>query len=117
MARARVARKVPTGLFPHSESIATARFTANPASGFTGAGCGELRGASVVWYNEAPVTRGFLVGGGMPAVQLTIRPDSVAVVTLDQPGRKANVLNVELWSEFVAILDSLAPRTDLKGLV
>src|SRR5437764_14601214 len=53
----------------------------------------------------------------MSAVQLAVRPDSVAVITFDQPERKANVLNAALWTEFETVLDSLAPRTDLKGLI
>jgi enoyl-CoA hydratase/carnithine racemase len=53
----------------------------------------------------------------MSAVQLVVRPDSVAVVTLDQPGRKANVLSAGLWDDFEAVIDSLAARTDLKGMV
>jgi enoyl-CoA hydratase len=53
----------------------------------------------------------------MSAIQLTTRPDAVAVLTFDQPQSKANVLTTELWNEFGAALDSLAPRTDLKGLV
>ena len=51
------------------------------------------------------------------AITLTTRPDSVAVLTFDQPGSKANVLTRELWTEFGETLASLAPRTDLKGLV
>lgn len=51
------------------------------------------------------------------AVQLAVRPDSVAVLTFDQPGSRANVLTAELWAEFEAALDALAARTDLKGLV
>src|SRR5262245_57767215 len=53
----------------------------------------------------------------MSAVQLSVRPDSVAIVTLDQPGSKANVLNAALWAEIEAVLDSLATPTDVKGMV
>jgi enoyl-CoA hydratase/carnithine racemase len=53
----------------------------------------------------------------MSAVQLTVRPDSVAIVTLDQSGRKANVLTAALWDEFEAVLDSLAARPEIKGMV
>lgn len=53
----------------------------------------------------------------MSAIQLSIGPDSVAVLTLDQPESKANVLTAELWTEFESVLDLLAARTDLKGLV
>lgn len=51
------------------------------------------------------------------AISVTTRPDAVAVLTFDQPGSKANVLTRELWTEFGTALTSLAPRTDLKGLV
>jgi enoyl-CoA hydratase/carnithine racemase len=53
----------------------------------------------------------------MSSLHLTIRPDAVAVLTLDQPGSKANVLNADLWTEFEATIDSLATRTELRGLV
>ncbi|MFO0823119.1 MAG: enoyl-CoA hydratase-related protein [Gemmataceae bacterium] len=53
----------------------------------------------------------------MSAIQSVTRPDSVAVLTFDQPGSKANVLTAHLWTEFESVLDSLATRTDLKGLV
>jgi enoyl-CoA hydratase len=51
------------------------------------------------------------------AITVTTRPDSVAVLTFDQPGSKANVLTRELWAEFGEALAGLATRTDLKGLV
>src|SRR5262245_31338244 len=53
----------------------------------------------------------------MSAISLAIRPDSVAVLTFDQPGSKANVLSADLWREFEAHLDSLDTRSDIKGLV
>lgn len=53
----------------------------------------------------------------MSALQLSVRPDGVAVLTFDQPGSKANVLTADLWAEFDTALDALAPRTDVKGLV
>lgn len=53
----------------------------------------------------------------MSAIELTFRDDSVAVLTIDQPGSKANVLNVELWTDFEAVLDSLSTHSELKGLV
>jgi enoyl-CoA hydratase len=52
----------------------------------------------------------------MSDISLAIRPDSVAVLTLDQQGSKANVLTLELWTELEAALDSLA-HTNLAGLV
>lgn len=53
----------------------------------------------------------------MSAIQLSTRPDSVAALTFDQPGSKANVLTADLWTELEAVFDSLASRTDLRGLV
>src|SRR5437764_15403367 len=51
------------------------------------------------------------------AVRTEIRPDNVAVLTIDQPGSKVNILTSELWTELEAAIDTLMPRTDLKGLV
>jgi len=53
----------------------------------------------------------------MYSIRLTTRPDSVAVLTFDQPNSKANILTTELWQELEATLDSLQPRTELKGMV
>jgi len=53
----------------------------------------------------------------MAAITITTRPDSVAVLTFDQPRSKANVLTAELWAELETVLDSLAARDDLRGLV
>lgn len=50
-----------------------------------------------------------------PAVRVEIRPDRVAVLTIDQPGAKVNVLTVALWDELEAAIDALPP--DLAGLV
>ena len=49
------------------------------------------------------------------AVQVTVRPDRIAVLTLDRPGSRANVLTPELWTEFEAALVGL--DADLIGLV
>ncbi len=51
------------------------------------------------------------------AITVSVRPDSVAVLTFDQPGSKANVLTRELWAEFGNALAALDRRTDVKGLV
>ncbi|VTS03124.1 fatty oxidation alpha subunit : Multifunctional fatty acid oxidation complex subunit alpha (Fragment) OS=Escherichia coli ECA-0157 GN=fadJ PE=4 SV=1: ECH [Gemmata massiliana] len=51
------------------------------------------------------------------AITVSVRPDSVAVLTFDQPGNKANVLTRELWAEFGNALAALDRRTDVKGLV
>jgi enoyl-CoA hydratase/carnithine racemase len=53
----------------------------------------------------------------MDSIRLTTRPDSVAVLTFDQPGSRANVLTTELWTELEAALDSLQTRTEFKGLL
>ncbi|QDU19456.1 enoyl-CoA hydratase-related protein [Urbifossiella limnaea] len=50
-----------------------------------------------------------------PAVRVEVRPDRVAVLTIDQPGAKVNVLTVALWDELEVALDALPP--DLAGLV
>jgi enoyl-CoA hydratase/carnithine racemase len=50
-----------------------------------------------------------------PAVRVEVRPDRVAVLTIDQPGAKVNVLTVALWDELEATLHALPP--DLAGLV
>lgn len=50
-----------------------------------------------------------------PAVRVAVRPDRVAVLTIDQPGARVNVLTVALWDELEAALDALPP--DLDGLV
>jgi enoyl-CoA hydratase len=52
-----------------------------------------------------------------PAVRVAVRDDRVAVLTIDQPGAKVNVLTVALWDELEAALDALALRTDVAGLV
>ena len=52
-----------------------------------------------------------------PAVRLDVRPDRVAVLTLDQPGGRANLLTLALWQELDAALAPLAGRPDLRGLV
>jgi enoyl-CoA hydratase/carnithine racemase len=53
----------------------------------------------------------------MSAIQLSLRPDSVAVLTIDQPGSKANVLNADLWTELESTLDDLGKRRGVGGLV
>jgi len=50
-----------------------------------------------------------------PAVRVEVRLDRVAVLTIDQPGAKVNVLTAALWDELEAELDALPP--DLAGLV
>jgi len=49
------------------------------------------------------------------AVQVVVRPDRVAVLTLDQPGSRANILTPELWIDFETVLRGL--EANLAGLV
>jgi enoyl-CoA hydratase len=56
-------------------------------------------------------------GMNSSSVRVDVRPDGVAVFTLDQPSSKVNVLTEQLWTDLEAAIDSLAARTDLKGLV
>jgi enoyl-CoA hydratase/carnithine racemase len=53
----------------------------------------------------------------MSAIRLEERPDRVAVLTLDQPNSRANILSAGLWAELEAALTPLRQRTDLYGLV
>lgn len=53
----------------------------------------------------------------MTAVRTDLRPDGVAVLTLDQPDARANVLTRDLWADLGEALAALAVRTDVKGLV
>ncbi len=52
-----------------------------------------------------------------PAVHIDVRPDSVAVLTIDQPESKVNILDESLWTELEAAVDALAKRSDVKGLI
>lgn len=51
------------------------------------------------------------------AARIDLRADGIAVLTLDQPGSRANVLTRTLWSDLESALTSLAARTDVRGLV
>jgi enoyl-CoA hydratase/carnithine racemase len=53
----------------------------------------------------------------MSAVRVEVRPDRVALLTIDQPGSRANVLSAQLWTELEAAVAPLGGRTDLAGLV
>jgi enoyl-CoA hydratase/carnithine racemase len=53
----------------------------------------------------------------LAAVRLSFRPDAVAVLTIDQPESRVNVLTQSLWTELEETVDSLALLTDLRGLV
>lgn len=50
-------------------------------------------------------------------VRTEIRPDGVAILTLDQPGSKVNVLSEPLLADLEAAIDAVAARTDIRGLV
>ena len=52
-----------------------------------------------------------------PAARVDVRPDRVAVLTIDQPDAKLNVLSEALWADLDAALDGLTGRSDLAGLV
>ena len=41
------------------------------------------------------------------SLRLLMRPDSIAVLTVDQPGSRANVLTRVLWDELHAVLLTL----------
>ena len=51
------------------------------------------------------------------AVRLEIRGGQIAVLTLDQPGSRANTLGQAVLGELEAAIAPLATRTDLHGLV
>ena len=50
------------------------------------------------------------------AMQLTMT-DGIACLTFDRPNARANVLSTPVWQEFGRHLDSLAVRSDLRGLI
>lgn len=52
-----------------------------------------------------------------PAFTLNIRPDNVAVVTIDVPGEKMNTLKAEFGAEVRAILKQVRDNKALRGLV
>src|SRR5437879_4482336 len=51
------------------------------------------------------------------ALSLDMRPDSIGVLTFDQPGSRANTLGQGVLGEFEDVLAQLKARTDLKGLI
>jgi 3-hydroxyacyl-CoA dehydrogenase/enoyl-CoA hydratase/3-hydroxybutyryl-CoA epimerase/3-hydroxyacyl-CoA dehydrogenase/enoyl-CoA hydratase/3-hydroxybutyryl-CoA epimerase/enoyl-CoA isomerase len=52
-----------------------------------------------------------------PALRLEITDGSVAVLTFDQPGSRANTLSQPVLGDFEDVLAQLQARTDLRGLV
>jgi enoyl-CoA hydratase/carnithine racemase len=51
------------------------------------------------------------------SLHLSEHGNSVAVLTFDQPGSRANVLGSEMWDELDIVLDSLIARDNLQGLI
>lgn len=45
------------------------------------------------------------------AIQVTVRDDGIAVVAIDQPNRRANVLTLDLWKELDAAFDSIPAKS------
>jgi 3-hydroxyacyl-CoA dehydrogenase/enoyl-CoA hydratase/3-hydroxybutyryl-CoA epimerase len=52
-----------------------------------------------------------------PAFTLSVRPDRVAVVTIDVPGEKMNTLKADFADEVRAILQQIREDTALRGVV
>jgi len=52
-----------------------------------------------------------------PSIRTEFRSNGVALLTIDQPGSKVNVLTEQLWSDLETAIDLLASRGDAKGLV
>lgn len=53
----------------------------------------------------------------LSAFTLEIRPDNIAVITIDAPGEKMNTLKAEFASEVRAIIRQLRDNKDLRGAV
>jgi len=51
------------------------------------------------------------------ALHLGARPDDVAVLTIDQPGSRVNILTRSLWDELRAAFVEFTAETSLKGLI
>ena len=51
------------------------------------------------------------------AFSLTVRPDNIAVVTIDVPGEKMNTLKAEFGVQVRAILKQIRENKDLRGVV
>ena len=51
------------------------------------------------------------------AIQLGVRPDGIAVLTVDQPGSRANILTRALWNELHSAFVKLGSETSLRGLI
>jgi len=51
------------------------------------------------------------------AFALSVRPDNIAVVTIDVPGEKMNTLKAEFGSQVRAIIKAIRDNKDLRGVV
>ncbi|VFS80183.1 Fatty acid oxidation complex subunit alpha [Raoultella terrigena] len=51
------------------------------------------------------------------AFTLDIRPDNVAVITIDTPGEKMNTLKAEFGSQVRAIIRQIRDNKSLRGVV
>jgi 3-hydroxyacyl-CoA dehydrogenase/enoyl-CoA hydratase/3-hydroxybutyryl-CoA epimerase/3-hydroxyacyl-CoA dehydrogenase/enoyl-CoA hydratase/3-hydroxybutyryl-CoA epimerase/enoyl-CoA isomerase len=52
-----------------------------------------------------------------PAVGLEVLDGDIALVTIDQPGSRANTLGQAMLGELEALVEQLKARTDLRGLI
>ena len=52
-----------------------------------------------------------------PSLRLEMLEGQIALVTFDQPGSRANTLGQAVLAEFEALVQQLARRSDLKGLI
>jgi enoyl-CoA hydratase len=52
-----------------------------------------------------------------PSLSLDIRPDQIALVTIDQPSSRANILSTQLWAELAGMLSRLEARTNVSALM
>ncbi|CAN5623198.1 hypothetical protein BH11PLA2_BH11PLA2_35270 [soil metagenome] len=53
----------------------------------------------------------------MTSCNLTTRPDGVAVLSIDQPNSRANVLSTELWNDLGTAVDAIGMTPNVKGLI
>jgi 3-hydroxyacyl-CoA dehydrogenase / enoyl-CoA hydratase / 3-hydroxybutyryl-CoA epimerase / enoyl-CoA isomerase len=56
-------------------------------------------------------------GATPSALRLDTLDGGIALLTFDQPGSRANTLGQAVQAEFEAVLDQLAARSDLRGLI
>lgn len=51
------------------------------------------------------------------ALQLTFRPDGIALLTIDVPGEKVNTLRAEFAQQLTALLQQIQSHTGLRGVI